>query len=446
MAGQASKHEYYISGLLFAFFFLVIAVFQLLKPIKSGLFVAHYGANIELYAKLSNIVVAGLGVMVFTLLYDKLKRHHLLYALSAFFLVLFSWLAHALHEPSAFTIWGFYLLGDLEATVMVAGFWAYLTDLANPSQAKRLFGPIGAGGVLGGWGGVSIAKVLLETLGTPGLLLVASAMMGLVILVIFLAESLIRHSNAFRPATRLRLVPKEEGTPRVALAEAFEGARLVARSRYLLAIAGILVFYEIASQLMDYQFKLAAQELPAAHAMQAFMTDIYFYANTLSVLVQFFLVGAVMKRFGLAVALLILPVAVIGGSVGLFVLPTIVAASLLVIFDNGLNYSIQQTGRESLYLITTPEEKYKARAFIQMFLQRLAKGFSVLVVIGLGALGAGTMYLSVITVGIMILMAAFGLYAGRHFSRVTEAEERRPVESTATAPDSMAGQGFAASA
>ena len=57
--------------------------------------------------------------------------------------------------------------------MMVTAFWAYLTDLTNPSQAKRLFGPIGAGGVLGGWAGVSVAKLLLEQLGTTGLLLVA---------------------------------------------------------------------------------------------------------------------------------------------------------------------------------------------------------------------------------------------------------------------------------
>ena len=46
------------------------------------------------------------------------------------------------------------------------------------------------------------------------------------------------------------------------------------------------------------------------------------------------------------------------------------------------------TGRESLYLITSPEEKYKARIFIQMFMQRLAKGLTVLVVIGL-SIGIG---------------------------------------------------------
>ena len=67
--------------------------------------------------------------------------------------------------------------------------------------------------------------------------------------------------------------------------------------------------YEIASQLLDYQFKLAAEKLAGVQATQAFMTDVYLYANILAVVVQFFLVGFVLKRFGLTTALLILPLA-----------------------------------------------------------------------------------------------------------------------------------------
>lgn len=154
-------------------------------------------------------------------------------------------------------------------------------------------------------------------------------------------------------------------------------------------------------------------------ATQAFITDVYLYASLLAVITQFFLVGAVMRRFGLGATLLVLPAAIIAGSLGFLAMPSLVAVSLLVIFDNGLSYSIQQTGRESLYLATGPDEKYKGRAFISMFVQRTAKGVSILAVILLGMAGVAAQYLSLLTIGIMGVMILLSINAGRHYALVT---------------------------
>lgn len=417
---RKSKEDLAITGLLFAFFFLVIAVFQVLKPLKSGLFVEYYGAHMELYAKLANILIASIGVGTFTVLYNKLNRQRFIYTLSGFFLMSFLTLAFALgDEPDPFLIWTFYLLGDLEATMMVAAFWAYLTDLSHGPDANRLFGPIGAGGVLGGWAGVSAAKVLLSTIGTPGLLCLSALFMGGVILIVGSTEILLRRSQVFTPTIRPDARSKAESFSRGSLWEAFEGARLVFRSRYLASIAGIMGLYEVASQLMDYQFKLSAEGMSGVQATQAFMTDVYLYASLLAVITQFFLVGTVMKRFGLGATLLVLPAAIIVGSLGFLAMPSLVAVSLLVIFDNGLSYSIQQTGRESLYLATGPDEKYKGRAFISMFVQRTAKGVSIFAVLLLGAAGVATQYLSFLTIGIMGVMILLSINAGRHYALAT---------------------------
>ena len=45
--------------------------------------------------------------------------------------------------------------------------------------------------------------------------------------------------------------------------------------------------------------------------------------------------------------------------------------------DNGFSYSINQSAKEALYVPTTREEKYKAKAFIDMFVQRFAKALAV---------------------------------------------------------------------
>ncbi|MGE3151955.1 MAG: NTP/NDP exchange transporter [Nitrospiraceae bacterium] len=413
---HSPTHDLYIAGLLFSFFFLVIAVFQILKPLKSGLFVEHYGAQVELYAKLATVLLAGMAVGIFTGLYNRLSRRCFLSVLSGAFAVAFLGLAFLLQDDErSLPIWTLYFLGDLEVTVMATAFWAYLTDLARGPDAQRFFGPIGAGGVLGGWAGSALAKLLLSSVGTQGLLVIAAGLMGGVLLATAVTESLVLRSSIFKPVPLLHTVPNDQERALGRMPDMIEGARLVVRSPYLVSIAGIMGCYEIASQLVDYQFKLTAQGMSGVRATQAFLTDIYLYSNLLSVFAQLFLVGMMMKRFGPRVTLLALPVAITAGSLGFLAMPTLAAVSLLVILDNGLNYSIQQTGRESLYVATSADEKYKARAFISIFVQRGAKGLSILAVLALGSVGLSAQYLSLITIGAMVVMVVLSLKASRRF-------------------------------
>ncbi len=59
-------------------------LFQILRPLKKGLFVDTLGADTELHAKLLNIVISAAGVIAFTYLANKLQRQKLLYALCFF--------------------------------------------------------------------------------------------------------------------------------------------------------------------------------------------------------------------------------------------------------------------------------------------------------------------------------------------------------------------------
>ena len=417
------RHELPVVLLMFTFFFLFISVFQMLRPLKKGMFIEAFGADVELYAKLLNIVVSAVGVVAFTFLVNRLQRHKVIFSLSIFFAASFLVLSRlvAVAEPPAFSIWGFYLLGDLLTTMMVAAFWAYLTDITYPDQAKRLYGAIGTGGVLGGWLGATISKFLLKGLETSGLLLVAGVLMIILVLITATIESLVKRSVLFRKISAPLTEKSNWGT-------AAEGARLTFGSKYLLAIMGLMFFYEIGSQVNDYQFSKFTEGLKGLATTQAFLTQASFYANMLAVIVQLFLVSLVMRRFGVTVALLFLPAALILSSVGFFLVPTLVVASFLFISDNGLNYSIQQTSRESLYVVTSPEEKYKSRAFTNMFVQRVAKGLGIFIVIGLGLLGlkgTSTRYLSFITVLVMLILVALSIYAGRYFTR-KESEQPLP--------------------
>jgi AAA family ATP:ADP antiporter len=246
--------------------------------------------------------------------------------------------------------------------------------------------------------------------------------MILLMVVIFVTEYLVERSTRFKKVTAPLKAQSNFGA-------ALEGARLTFRSKYLFAIMGIMFFYEIGSQVNDYQFSRFTEDLEGLAETQAYVVNASFYANLLAVIVQLFLVSLIMRKLGLTVALLVLPIALIASSTAFFMVPTLLVAMFLFISDNGLNYSIQQTARESLYVVTTPEEKYKSRAFTNMFIQRLAKGLGIFILLGLGLLGlkgASTRYLSIVTIVVMGILVVLAIYAGRQFAKM-EVQETKPV-------------------
>jgi AAA family ATP:ADP antiporter len=178
------KSELPLALLMFSYFFLVITSFWILKPIKKSLFIEFYdkggfdlfawhmsGPQAELLAKVLNMVVAFVAVVVFTWLARRFRRQQLTFIFTGFFLA----------RPQSITVWTFYLFGDLFSTLMVATFFAFLNDSVTPDAAKRLYGLVGLGGVTGGVFGTSTVRVLIARINAVGWLWIAFGL-GLVIL------------------------------------------------------------------------------------------------------------------------------------------------------------------------------------------------------------------------------------------------------------------------
>ncbi|NLD39230.1 MAG: hypothetical protein GX654_20425 [Desulfatiglans sp.] len=198
---------------------------------------------------------------------------------------------------------------------------------------------------------------------------------------------------------------------------AVEGARLVFSSRYLISIIMIVFLYELVSQIMDYQYKTAAETLVGTGATQAFFGQIGVIVGIISVITQFFLVSFIIRTFGLTTALLVLSVSVAIASGVYFVVPILWTYSLLYISDNAFSYSINQTARETLYVPMSADIKYKARAFANMFVQRTGKSAAILMTFGLTAIPIR--FLSILAVIVIVIWGVFAVYAGQHFEALT---------------------------
>jgi AAA family ATP:ADP antiporter len=168
------------------------------------------------------------------------------------------------------------------------------------------------------------------------------------------------------------------------VADALSGAREVLGNRYLLCIVSIVVAYEFAAATTDFVINVVFERSFRTEVELAQMYGrLGWIVSGTALLCQLFVVPRLLPRKRLA--LLIPPIAMVAATVGLAVLPVVSLAVVLAASDRGLNYSLQQVTKESLYVPLNDAQKYKAKAFIDVFVDRAAKALSsvaLLLIIG----------------------------------------------------------------
>jgi AAA family ATP:ADP antiporter len=438
------RQELPLAMLMFVYFFLVIASFWILKPLKKSLFIEFYkardgfdllgtvltGSQAEQLAKVLNMVVAIAAVAVFTWLARRFQRQWLTFIFSAFFMLCYVLFSFLVRDPGQGTVWSFYLFGDLFSTLMVATYFAFLNDSVTPDAAKRMYGLTGLGGVVGGAFGSTVVRTWIDSFSMSGWLWVCFGIAVIIVAVAAAAGQLVDRNPPPEPdrvptpakAPDPRRAPDPAPAPSRPGNPALEGARLVFRSPYLLAVVGIVGLYEIASTIMDFQFTATIEHYLDGDAIGRQFATAFTITNWVSLFVQLFFTSFIMTRFGLTAALLVLPVAMTLGSGGFLVMPVLWVGTLLNTADNGFSYSINQSAKESLYVPTTRDEKYKAKAFIDMFVQRFAKALAVVLNLGITVAFrdfAAVRWLSIATIVIILLWSFAARYAGRRFAAVT---------------------------
>jgi AAA family ATP:ADP antiporter len=201
------------------------------------------------------------------------------------------------------------------------------------------------------------------------------------------------------------------------------GARVVSASPYLCAIAAIVGIYEIVSTLMDFQFSATVSHYLSGKAIGEQLASVFLVTNVVSLAVQLLLTRFVMQELGIRAALSVLPFVVLVVAGGFAVMPLLWVGSSLSIADNALHYSVDQSAKESLYVPTTASEKYQAKAFIDIFVQRTAKGLGVVLSLVMSLWIADDLtavrLLSLLVVALAVVWLLLARYAGNRFDELS---------------------------
>ena len=357
--------------------FLLLTAYYILKVVREPLILAGGGAELKSYTSAGQALLFLFLVPAYGAVASRVNRIRLITGMTAFFisnLVIFYLLALA-KVPGlgvAFFVW----VGIFNMMI-IAQFWSFANDVYTPEQGRRLFAIVGFGQTLGAVLGGVVAKTLIAPLGVYQLMLVAAG-----ILLAYLGLTRLVHRRALRSAADVGARAAAE-----APLERRGGFELVLRDRYLLLIGLLLLVLNFVNTNGVYVLgRFVSQEaarLAAAGAtgglaagefeqrfIGGFYADYFTWVNAVTALVQLFLVSRIMKRFGVRAALYVLPLVAFGGYSLLAFAPVLALIRVTKIGEDSLDYSLNNTARHALFLPTSREAKYKAKAAIDTLFVR----------------------------------------------------------------------------
>lgn len=399
--------------------FILLCAYYLLKVAREPLILASGSANVKSYAAAGQALVLVVVSQLYGALAGRLDRIRLVTSVTLFFvsnLVLFAVLAQAGASIGV----PFFLWVGIFNLMVIAQFWSFAADLYSSEDGKRLFPIVGLGSSVGAIAGSTWAKRLVG-LG-PATLMATGAVLLVVSLLLtrFVHKSsLLRRAKSAADAAENGQTPPPEaqelGGP--------SGAKLIVTDRFLVGVAVLMLLINVVNttgeNLFDRALLAAAPQDTAARVVfiGAKKAEFFTYVNGAAVLLQMFVVSRVLKHLGLTIALTLVPLVSLFGYGSLAITPILSVIFVAKVAENSLDYSLQNTARQTLWLVTSRAAKYKAKAIIDTFIVR---GGDV-VAAGVVAFGAQqaltTPGLARVNVVMVCLWLAVAIFVAREYAK-----------------------------
>jgi AAA family ATP:ADP antiporter len=367
--------------------FLVIMSYSILKPLRTGLFLAKYSPEAEAYLAGVMAFVFIFFNKMFSRLASKVSRQLLITFVTFFFvsnLVVF-FVLDLMGTPLSTIGPIYYVWIGIFSVMVIAQFWAFANDLYTEEAGKRLFPMIMIGQNIGAAIGSSIAYFFVDIIGLYPLMLLAGAILGTCVVLTFIIHKREIRKPGYKAGeiTAKNEQIKEEEKP----LKKGGGFRLVFKSRYLLYIALLILVLNLVNTTGEYIrkniFKREAQKIvqideakekeyeeALAQSISKLDSGFHFLVNILAIIIQLFLVSRIFKWVGVRGAIMVLPLVALGGYFFLAFGASLIVVRWAKAFENSTDYSLMNACRAALYLITSREEKYKAKTVIDTFFVR----------------------------------------------------------------------------
>ncbi len=395
--------------LMFAYSFLAMSAYNIIKPVTRSKYISDLGADNLPYVLLAAGLIIGVLMTGYSWIVSRLPRNGALpitqVGMAGLLIVFWSLFQAEARWASA----AFYLMGLILGILLISQFWTVANLVYDPRQAKRVFGFIGGGAPLGGMAGSYVLQSLTPRIGTTNMLLISAAML---LVCAVLVWRILRNNDAPAAATAAAaatIAPENEQG--VSSAEAFA---LLRGSRHLKIIALVISFAAVGAAIIEQQLNMAAEAAKGADqtdAITVFLAQVQLWTSAIGFFIQIWLTSRIHRFLGIGFALMVLPVS-LGASAAVMLLNAALwAPGLARVLDQSLRYTIDKTTREILFLPLPGDVKLKAKSFVDVTVDRMAKALAALLLLvlvqpwGLNLDWQQLSYASLAMVGLWIAMS-----------------------------------------
>ncbi|WP_260294181.1 NTP/NDP exchange transporter [Sedimenticola hydrogenitrophicus] len=409
----------------FSYFFALLCAYYIVRPMRDEMGILGGVENLQ-WLFTGTLIAMGAAVPLFGWVSSRFPRRRFLPYVYGFFILvmLLFYLLMDEQRASPAVARAFFIWASVFNLFVVSVFWSFMADIYSNRQARRLFGFIAAGGTVGALAGPALTTLLVQPLGARNLLLVSALLLSWAIICI---ARLSAWSEAHPADDRTA----DDGTTTAAADDPllggsiWAGITLVVRSPYLLGICLLmLLFTTLATFLYLMQAQIVRDAFGDSAQRTAVFAAIDLAVNGLTLMLQLFLTSRLIKWFGLAVVLSLVPLLLAAGFALLGLAPVLLVLLLVQIIRRAGNYAIMRPAREMLYVVLTREEKYKAKNLIDTVVYRSGDALSAWVYAGMRSLGMSLTGVALVAVPLALLWAwiAFGL--GRQQVKLAAARPR----------------------
>jgi ATP:ADP antiporter, AAA family len=412
-------------GWSLAYVFSILSAYYVLRPIRDEMGV-H--AGVENLPWLFSATLLGMIAInpLFALLVKRLPRVRFISAAYRFFaanlLVFVALFALATTEQNVWLGRVFFVWLSIFNLFVVSVFWALMVDVFNSEQGKRLFGFLAAGATLGAIAGSTLTATLAREVGTVTLFFASIVLLEVAVLAV---------RRLSRLAEKLERRPSGEAGEEAPIGGGvLAGIAHTVRSPYLLNVCLFIVLFTVTSTFLYFQQATIARDyFPDRVSRTAFFARVDLLVNVLTLSVQLFLTARILKTFGVALTLAVLPLFSVLGFAALAAAPAIAAVVVFQVLRRAANFALARPTRELLYTVLAREDKYKAKTFIDTVVYRAGDQIGSWSYLGLSSLGLGIAGVALVAVPLSGLWLVNALWLGRRQARLAAV----PISQEATA-------------
>jgi len=395
-------------GWSWLYIFALLSSYYIMRPIRDQMGVAG-GVNNLQWLFLGTLAAMLLLNVPFWYLVKTLPRARFIPITYRFFAANVLLFALALYWADAQQIiWvgrAFFIWISVFNLFVVSVFWALIVDIFGSKDGKRLFGFIAAGATIGAIVGSGLTASLARHVPTTFLRIGAAALLEIAVFSV---------SRLSRQSARLEARPAAEAGENPVGGNVLAGLTHPFKSAYLLNVSGFLLLFAITSTFLYFQQAgIVSSSFHDRGSQTAFFASVDLAVNVLTLLVQLFLTGKIVRLLGVGPTLAFLPALTIIGFGVLAAVPTLASLVTFQVLRRSSDYAIARPTREVLYTVVPREDRYKAKSFIDTVVYRAgdqvgAWCFTLLSWVGAGATGIA------VTAGVLsVLWLANGLWLGR---------------------------------